>query len=188
MTNNDNTSPPGADNGIDVEILKEFQIESEELIHQILEILESIEGDYSQVKRLEEYGQVVDRIMGGATSLAVSVTNKDHIIHKIGDYSALCKAVGYKASQINKNPGFYDVCVALLLDATEVLEEMVSSVADAKPKDVKDVVSKTFLDRLRWVSDQFSAEVRASVAVKDSKAPKKLDQSEIDDLMAKLGF
>lgn len=185
---NDNTKPAGDDNDIDVEILKEFQLESQALTEQMLEILESIEGDFSQVKRLEEYGQTVDRIMGGAKSLAMSTTNAEHAIHKIGDYSALCKAVGYKASQIKNNSGFYDICVALLLDATELLEEMINSITENKPKEVKQLLSKTFLDRLRWVSNQFSAEYRASVEVKENNAPKKLGQSEIDDILAKLGL
>lgn len=172
---------------IDIEILKDFQQESKSLIQQMLDILEKIEGDFSQVKKLEEYGQTVDRIMGGAKSLGMSVSNPDHFVHKVGDYSALCKAVGYKASQIRDNPQFYDICVALLLDATELLQEMIDSMIQERPREIKKLISQTFLDRLRWVSSQFSAEVRASVEVKADQ-PKRMNQSEIDDLLKKLGL
>lgn len=173
---------------IDAEILKDFQEESKSLIKTMLDILENIEGDFTQVKQLEEYGQTVDRIMGGAKSLAISINNQDHFVHKVGDYSALCKAVGYKASQIKGNPQFYDICVALLLDATELLKDMIDSMIEERPKEVKKIISQTFLDRLRWVSNQFSAEVRASVEIKSDQAPKRMNQSEIDDLLKKLGL
>ncbi len=175
-----------SEESLDNEILKEFQLESQTLIVKMNEILEGCEGDYSQVQSLEEYGQNVDRIMGGAQSLALGFSDKNHMIHKIGDYSAICKAVGYKASQIKGNEQFYDICVALLLDGTEVLTTMVSHL-DTGKTDLAELFSQTFLDRLRWVSSQFGADVRASVAVK--KAPDaKMGQEDIDALLKKLGL
>jgi len=175
---------------MDTEILKEFQIESKNLIQQITEILEKCEGDFSQVKSLEEYGQVVDRVMGGAKSLAMGLSGatSDHFIHKIGDYAALCKAVGYKASQIEDNEQFYDVAVAFLLDATEMLTEMIDKILETKPANFKDLFSQTFLDRLKWISSQFGAEYRASVDVKQATKVKKMSQGEIDNLLKKLGL
>lgn len=172
---------------VDIEILKEFQLESKDLIRQMMDILEACEGDKSQEQSLEQYGQLVDRIMGGAKSLALQV-HEGHLIHKIGDYSAICKAVGYKASQLKNNHQFFEICVALLLDATEMLEAMIDSITVTTNVEIKDLLSKTFLDRLRWVSDQFGTEYRASVAVKQGQQPKKMDQSEIDDLLKKLGL
>ena len=49
-----------------------FKEESLELIEELLEILESVEEDITQNERLEEYGQIVDRIMGAAKSFAAS--------------------------------------------------------------------------------------------------------------------
>jgi hypothetical protein len=168
------------------EILKEFQIESKNLIGQMLRILENCEDDFSQVQRLEDFGQTVDRIMGGAKSLALVVTEKDHIIHKIGDYSALCKAVGYKASQIKGNPQFYDICIAFLLDATEMLSEMFEKHFDSKTN-FKELFSKTFLDRLKWLSDQFGEEFKATLDIHKTKQ-QKMSQEEIDQLLKKLGL
>lgn len=173
---------------IDPELLVEFKKESESLIESMLETLESIEGDSSQANKLEQYGQTVDRIMGGAKSIAVG-SDPTHFIHTIGDYAALCKAVGYKASQIGDNPQFYDICVALLLDGTEMLETMIEHLdEDQKSADIRDHLSQTFLDRLRWVSNQFAADVRASVAVKENSTAPRMKQNEIDELLAKLGI
>lgn len=171
---------------LDTEILKEFQAESKNLIEKMNSILENCEGHFDQVKSLEEFGMNVDRIMGAAKSLSIVVDDPKHMIHKVADYSAICKAVGYKASQIQDNEQFYDICVALLLDGTEVLGEMVDALGGS-PFELTEIFSTTFLERLRWVSAQFGAEYRATVDVhKGSKT--KLKQSEIDDLLKKLGL
>ena len=168
---------------IDKDIVKDFVIESKGIIQDLVDLLESIEGDFSQVGQLEEYGQKVDRIMGGAKSLALLVP-QDHPLHMVADYAALCKAVGYKASQIQGNAQFFDICVALLLDATETLSEWINNLGNDSAEEMKNSFTSTFLERLRWVSNQFGADVRSSV---DAQKPKKMDQNEIDELLRKLG-
>ena len=121
--------------------------------------------------------------MRGVKSLALLVP-PEHALHTVADYAALCKAVGYKASQIQGNAQFYDICVALLLDATVTLSEWIENLGAESGQELKNSFSTTFLERLRWVSNQFGADVRGSV---DVKRDKKLDQNEIDDLLRKLG-
>ncbi len=169
---------------IDKEIVEDFVSESKSLIGELIDLLESIEGDFSQVQRLADYGNNVDRIMGGAKSLALLVPT-DHALHMISDYAALCKAVGYKASQIQHNEQFYDICVALLLDATETLEVLLSNIHNEGAV-LRETIPQAFIDRLRWVSTQFSDSVQASVGV--GSTPAKMNQSEIDDLLKKLGL
>ncbi|MGZ6434002.1 MAG: hypothetical protein ACXWRE_11755 [Pseudobdellovibrionaceae bacterium] len=159
-------------------------IESKGLILDLLELLEEIEGDFSKVSQLEGYGQKVDRIMGGAKSLALLVSG-DHPLRMVADYAELCKTVGYKASQIRNNPQFYDICVALLLDATETLRDWIEGLETDTAEDLKNSFTRTFLERLRWVSSQFSADVRATVDATNNT--KKMAQNEIDDLLRKLG-
>lgn len=170
---------------IDKEIVEDFVTESKTLIEELIDLLESIEGDFSRVQDLATYGNNVDRIMGGAKNLAL-MADGDHALHMISDYAALCKAVGYKASQIKDNEQFFDICVAFLLDATETLEVLLAHIYDAT-----DVLRKTipnaFIERLRWISQQFSEEYSMSVDA-GAAAQKKLKQSEIDDLLKKLGL
>lgn len=168
------------------EILVDFQSEANTLLSELLEILETCEEDFSKVQELEGFGQRVDRIMGGAKSLALQYTDPDHLIHRIGDCAAICKIVGYKASQIKDQKNFYDICVALLLDATEMLEQLVAALTDSDSAKGKTLFTPAFVERLRWVSSQFGADVRASVDV--NQGTNKLKQDEIDDLLKKLGF
>ena len=91
------------------------------------------------------------------------------------------KLMANKAAQIHNNPQFYFVCVALLLDATETLQEMVTHL-DKQNSSFKNYLSETFLERLKWVSDQFGKDYRETVG------DKSLDQNEINDLLKKLGL
>lgn len=169
---------------IDKEIVEDFVSESKSLIEELIELLESIEGDFSQVQKLADYGNNVDRIMGGAKSLAL-MAPPDHALHMIADYAALCKAVGYKASQIEGNEQFFDICVALLLDATETLETLLGRIHQ-EGRLLRETIPQAFIERLRWVSSQFGESVSASVGT--GEAPAKMNQSEIDDLLKKLGL
>ncbi|MBL7543235.1 MAG: hypothetical protein JNL11_05435 [Bdellovibrionaceae bacterium] len=170
---------------LDPSILKEFIQESKSLISQSLEILEEVESDPHKLKRLEEYGNNVDRIMGGSKSLAMMV-DETHSLHFVGDYCALCKAVGYKSSQILGSPDFVMICVALLLDATESLQDMVNKLESGKNIE-RTQLSHTFLDRLQWVSGQFGKNIRDTVGEKSIEDSKQ-KPNEIEDLMKKLGL
>lgn len=170
---------------IDIEILKDFADESKNLIEESVAILDKVEGDMTQAQKLGDYGNLVDRIMGGAKSMALGLPS-DHVLHLVSDYAALCKAVGYKTSQINNNEQFYDICVALLQDATETLEILLNNLSKT-PEELRKLVSNAFVERLRWVSSKFSKEYRSTVSTAD-KTQKTLGQNEIDDLMKKLGF
>lgn len=165
------------------ELLEDFKLETKDLTQDLIEILEEIEGDFSLVKRLEEYGQVVDRIMGGAKSIAIALDDSTYM-DNIGNYAEVCKAVGYKGSQIEENEHFYNIVVALLLDATEMLMEFLENLGTDKEKDIKAILNKTFLERLKWVSSQFDKNTRSSVAIAGGKA----SQGQIDDLLKNFGL
>lgn len=168
-------------------ILKDFYKESKELINELIEQLGVCEEDFSQVKGLETYSQKVDRIMGSAKTLSLQMGEQKELMSKIGDYSALCKTVAYKASQIKNNENFYNVCVALLFDATEMLGSLIESAhAGSKESSIKSLFSQTFIDRLKWISEQFGAEYSSSISV--HKRTSKMSQPEIDDLLKKLGL
>lgn len=176
----------------DMEILGEFKQESKILIESMNAILEECESDFSQRRKLESYGQTVDRIMGGAKSLAVQTTGHSALLQQLGDYAELCKTVGYKASQITDNESFYAACVGFLLDATEILEAVIDQLGDVEPgADVKgfdQLLEKTFIDRLRWIGEKFGSEYRATVGVNSPERNQKMEQSEIDILLKKLGI
>lgn len=165
------------------ELLTEFKAESKGLAEDLVNILEEIEGKFSQYKRLEEFGQIVDRIMGGASSLAHAI-NVPQLV-QISKYSELCKLVGYKGSQNTSDEQLYTIVVAFLLDAVEMLQIMIDNLGDDHAKPIKELVSNTFLDRLRWIDKRFAAGLRVSVAVKSDKEQ---SQDDIDQLLKTLGL
>lgn len=160
-------------------LITDFQEESDGLLTQLLEILEGIEGDYTQVRRLEEYGQIVDRMMGAAKSLAMSDLDAQASLEIVGKYCELCKIVSYKASQVENNEGLYTVVVALLLDATEMLQEMVKGL-DQGTISANQFLPKTFLERLRWVTTQLPPDLRGSLNLSQS-------QESIDSILKSMG-
>lgn len=170
---------------LSMEILNEFIVESKSIIKNSTEVLDKVEGKMALANRLKEYSNFVDRIMGSAKIIGVMAT-PGHAVNLVVDYAAICKAVGYKASQINDNEQFYDICVALLQDATENLESLLGNL-DKSPEELKKTISNTFIERLRWVSNKFSSEYYASVGPSNS-GQKNLEQNEIDNLMKKMGL
>jgi hypothetical protein len=111
------------------EILKGFIEETRVLITEMQSLLETAEEGLTQAQSLETFGQRVDRIMGGARTLASNIEGPKGLqaaIHQLADYAAVGKAVGYKASQLKDNAGLYTICVALLLDATDVMSQIFS--------------------------------------------------------------
>lgn len=162
---------------LDKEILNDFYLESKSLIEEMIELLENMEGDFSQKESLKVFANKIDRIMGAAASIAL-MADQDHGLNLVTDYTSLCKMVAYKGADIPNNTELYDVTVALLLDAVEALNILIYKI-ELPMAELKQVISPNFIERLRWVADQFN---------KQTKSTKLTGQSEIDDLMKKLGF
>lgn len=160
------------------EILTEFTVESKRLLSDMASALEVLEEDPTQVEQFEFFGNYVDRMMGGAKSIAMGYA-EDHAIHLIAKFCELCKAIGYKAAQTKNNQMLSQVVTALLLDATETLENMVSGLNENSSQ-IEDVITSTFLDRLNWVLKHFDPNLRGSVAINS--------QADIDRMLKSLGM
>lgn len=163
------------------EILGEFKAESKEFVVQMLAILEDIESQPSRIKRLEEVGLLADRIMGTAKSLVVQGFGGTDV-GRIASYGELCKLVSYKGSQIADQPQLASVVIALLLDATERLDQMMEELGSENGPSPDSSLNETFLDRLRWVSQQFDQNLRGTVAVNGAQ----LAQAQIDQILKKI--
>jgi chemotaxis protein histidine kinase CheA len=147
------------------ELLQDFKAECHDLAAQLTQILESIEGDYSQVQKLETYGQIVDRIMGAAKNLSLAASEQKDVLEKIAVYCELCKQIAYKGSQVNNNESLFNVTIALLMDATEVLEDMVNHLGQKSELSLKAYLTSTFQERLKWLNSQFSPNLRGTLAL-----------------------
>lgn len=162
------------------EILKEFQDESKGYVSELMEILEYVEENIEENKKLEQFGQVVDRIMGAAKTLEGAY--EDESLKSISSYSELCKLIGYKASQLNQQDEFCAVVVAFLLDATEMLEELIDNVGSSEK--ISQTLTSTFLSRLQMISTKFDSSLRGSVSAEGNAST----QAEIDELLKKMGI
>lgn len=167
--------------GLDKTILDDFVKESLILVDQCIELLESIELDPSEVEKLSDFANRIDRVMGGAKSLAL-IAPKEHALNLVGDYCAICKSVGYQGAQIQNNDQLYNITVALLLDAVEMTKTLLNKL-ETPVVELKKMFSTTFLERLKWISFQFD-----EIARKSAAKGQKMQQNEIDDLLKKLGL
>lgn len=165
---------------IDQELLTEFARESGQLVAECAQALEDVEADHGNLMRLEDYSNRIDRIMGAARSLGM-LAPPGHALHVIGDCTALCKALGYRCLTSSPSAQMIEVTVAFLLDATELVEELLGRL-DESGEELRDEVRGTLVERLRWVADLYR-EMPSAPAVGD-----KMDQGDIDALMKKLGM
>ncbi len=171
--------------GLDNKILEDFINESKTLVLEMQHTLEKCEGNFKQVKSLEHYARGADRIMGAAKSLAFIIGAAEHPINKVSDYAAICKIVGNKSALIENNSDFYNTCVALLIDGTEVLAAMIDALETGEFS-FNELISNTLVARLKWISTEFGQEFTAVDIHKGQNT--QLNQNDIDDLLKKLGF
>jgi hypothetical protein len=183
------------------EILEGFREETKGLLQELGDILEEVEEDLSKNQKLEDFGQRIDRIMGAAKTLNVDFPHP--VFNDVGAFAEVCKIVGYKASQLKNQPDFCNIVVAFLLDAVDVLNQIVDQLKPHNKTDINQLIPKTFLDRLRFIASKFDTSLRATLGSTASSEPK-LDsqksstapsakedaaqtQNTIDDLLKQLG-
>lgn len=158
------------------EIIEDFCKESEAIYTQLEEILDSYE-DEPESRKLEEFGQIIDRIMGAAKSVDATQT---------GLYCDLGKSISYKASQ-SMDEALLDIVIAVLFDTVEILQVMNKNIEEHKEEKVSGINLEAFGTRLRWLADKFKDIQRSSVAIAPDET-KVEDQKSIDQLLADLGL
>lgn len=171
----------------DQQILNDFQHESKGLIEKMDLLLQDCQGNPSLVQSLATYSEYAQNIHNNAKKLASQQKAYAETLTTISNYSSICEVVAFKASKIKNADSFYEICVALLMDGTEVLAWMFANKIQTK-MDLKSQLSTTLIDRLRWVSSQFSADFSEPDVDIHQGENKKLSQNEIDLLIKKLGF
>lgn len=157
------------------EIVEEFCNESDELIDLLYSTLDDFE-ETSNVQALEQFGQIIDRIMGAAKSIGAQ---------KTGQFSELGKVIGYKSSQTN-DPQLLKITHAVLSDNVNIVETLLKNIRKTQEEKVDGINLDAFGSRLKWLSEKFKHIERASVAIEQKKP--KMDQSSIDDLLKNLGL
>ena len=158
------------------EIVNDFCDESVELFNELEATLEVLEDDPTANKELENFGQIIDRVMGAARSVGAE---------EVATFCELGKTIGYKSSQVN-DEALIEVVTAILFDSVDLLRKMIDQIKTGKAHALGGLNTKAFVTRLNWLSDKFKDIERSSCAYKEDS--KNLSQSSIDDLMASLGL
>ncbi|WP_372654848.1 hypothetical protein [Halobacteriovorax sp.] len=157
------------------EVVDEFCDESLQLFNELEEILEEFEDDPTQTEKLEQFGQIIDRVMGSAKTIGAD---------EIATFCELGKAIGYKSSQVNDRALLEVVC-AIMFDSLELLKKMILQIKEGNSSSFEETSSTAFVTRLKWLKEKFNDIERASCAA-DPDA--NLSQTSIDDLMSSLGL
>lgn len=142
---------------LDAELLADFKSESIQIITELSKLLESLEEDHSEFphSKVEEFAQMIDRIMGASNTLAGMSTEPSAFV-LIGKLSGLGKAIGYKAAQIGHEP-LLPVFVSFLTDAVEIIEELVNSIEDKEKTDaISSQYVPTLQKRLIWLGTKIN--------------------------------
>lgn len=157
------------------EIVDDFCEEANTLFDQLEKSLNLLEINPSNSKELENFGQVIDRIMGAAKSIGAN---------EIATFCQLGKVIGYKSSQIIDIP-LIEVVVAILFDSLEMLRKMIEALKAGNDKCMNNLNTKAFVTRLNWLSEKFKNIERSSCSVEGDG---NLSQNSIDDIMKSLGL
>ena len=166
---------------LDKKIVADFIIESRKIVLNLTIILTEIKGQPSLSLKLHDYGNQVDRIMGAAQTLALAMS-EEHAFDLISDYSSICKTVAYKAAKLNDNVPFYDLCIALLVDATDTLGFLIDRI-NTPAEQLKKAVEHTMIERFRWVSQNILQDGSKSSGLEAGK----MSQDDVDALLKKMG-
>ncbi len=157
------------------EVVIEFCDEAQDLFGQLEESLETLEDNPNNSKELENFGQIIDRVMGAAKSIGAD---------EIATFCELGKLIGYKSSQTDDAP-LLNVVVAILFDTIDLLNKMITKLKTGDAKPLHALNTEAFVSRLNWLSDKFKDIDRSSCNIEENK---ELDQKSIDDLMKTLGL
>lgn len=137
---------------LDNEILNGFLEETRTLLNQLIEISDQFE-ETNNPALLENFGQIIDRIMGTAYTLE---------LQEIGRFCELGKKISYKASQATDKK-LIELAGPILADAAEILQGMIEGLVK-KERHPGKATLEAFGTRLRWFLEKFQDIERATTS------------------------
>ena len=153
------------------EIFRVFIADSTTILEAAIAILTEVEENPQEFLKLTVYSNAIDRVMGGAATVAMSF-EQDHAVNLVRDYAAACKSLSLQVQEVSGNAELFRTLVALLLDATEVLGRILGNL-NLSTSDIKKVIPQNSIERVKVISDAF-------------KKVKKIEsQSDLDQVLKK---
>lgn len=167
---------------MDKEIIISFKEEAKGILQELETVIEELEVHDGNFPRelLEDFANKTDRIMGTAQMFHSQYPDVD-AFRMIGNFGALCKATGYKASTLN-NQSIIPIFAAFWADTVEIMNDLCMNVD--QPEKLVEINKKNapvLHKRLTWLAEQI---------VKITKTDGNAEASKInvDGLLKKLGI
>ncbi len=152
------------------EIVIDFCDECDALTNELEDCLDKFE-DEEEPQNLEQYGQIVDRMMGAAQTLGIT---------DLGQLCKMGKIIGYKSSQCEELE-LQNVSSGILFDLTDLLKALILELRD--PTQKNNINVEAFLGRLKWLGEKLQHIKRSSCSFEgDSDSHEKSDDH-IDHLI-----
>ena len=167
---------------LDPEIIRTFQLEANELLVDLREIVDALDDsqDVFPKELLQDFANKVDRIMGTAETFDMMYPGNPEF-QQIGRFSALCKALGYKASTL-QDLGLITIFAAFWADTLDILQDLVDNVGDSeKLKEATKGYVPVLQSRLIWLGQKIVAAAKATPGSDQG-------QINVDGLLKKLGI
>ncbi len=166
---------------LDTEMIDIFKEEANAILEElkvVIEKLEEHEGSFPK-SLLEEFGNKTDRIMGTANTFYAQYPGAE-VFKQIGNFGALCKATGYKASTIN-TLALVPIFASFWGDSVDIMEELINNVeSPEKVMEINKTSAPLLQKRLMWLAGQIVQITKSQTGVE----PPAMD---VDGLLKKLG-
>ncbi len=167
---------------IDTEIIDSFKEEAKGILREleaVVDELEAHEGDFPRAL-LEDFANKTDRIMGTANTFFGQYPEHE-VFKQIGNFGALCKATGYKASTLDL-PTLIPIFAGFWADTIEIMNELCENVDRPERLVVINKKNAPVLQRrLTWLAEQIVKITKAGGAAEAAKI-------NVDGLLRKLGI
>lgn len=167
---------------LDPEIIESFQSEANDLLSELRSVVDKLEEETPTFPKelLQEFANKTDRIMGTANTF-FSMYPEHQVFQQIGNFAALCKATGYKASTLN-NLSLIVIFAAFWADTLDILEEMIANVGDEeKLKEVNKSSAPLLQKRLVWLAQKIVSFTKGTEGGEQAAI-------NVDGLLRKLGI
>lgn len=167
---------------MDTEIIKSFKEEAKTILQELETVIDDLEVHTGSFPRdlLEDFANKTDRIMGTAQMFHTQYPAVE-AFRLIGNFGALCKATGYKASTLN-NESLIPIFAAFWADTVEIMNDLCMNID--KPEKLVEITKKNapvLQRRLTWLAEQI-------VKITKTEGNSEASKINVDGLLKKLGI
>jgi hypothetical protein len=156
-------------------IHRQFHSESQQLLFDLFRHLDKCKT-LKEAPLLAEFAQIIDRIMGGARSLAQLHGDETGYLDSLGDHAETLKMMCAKAMKLKNNEELFRNVIQHLREASLAMQKQLED-----PKDNQYFFDPKFKSKAAIINEILDKELKVV-----TPPPDKLTQAEIDKLMEKL--